>query len=115
MNYLLRTYKPDDNIADTEDNFTKFIQPPNKIPSQYAEKLLDRTLRCGSVHEEQLSKELFFKELDKSIRQSMKEYWSTQKSVSHYDTDYHALLLLKLQGGHQGMPSTNTASDKSQS
>lgn len=39
VNYLIRTYAIDENIAYNEGEMTMFAQPRNKSPSQYAEKL----------------------------------------------------------------------------
>lgn len=87
------------NIADREDVITMFSQPSNKTTSLYAEELVAKALRCGEVYGEHDLNLFFIKELDKSIRQSMRGYWASRKSPSPYDVAFHATSLFKLQGG----------------
>lgn len=77
MKYLLLIYATDKNIADIENEGTMFIHPPNKTPSQYSENSVPKKLRCGDVNKEQDLNEIFINELNKSIRQSTRGYWST--------------------------------------
>lgn len=51
---------------------------------------------------------------DASIRQIMKSNYSASENADLYDLSFHAKLLLKLQKGQQGVPSTLTASTKNQ-
>lgn len=53
INYRSRTYNTDENVTDNECKLTMFIKPPNKTPSQYAEKMVAKALRCRNVFEEQ--------------------------------------------------------------
>lgn len=111
---LLRTYATDDNIVDTDEEINTFIQPPNHNPSQYVEKLVANTLRCGDAYEEQDRNEILIKVIDKSIRQSIKRCWSTPKIASLHPLTFHEKSILKLQEEHQGTPSTYTARNKKQ-
>lgn len=72
MNYLLRTYGTVENIAGTEDKINKFIQLPNKTPSQYAEELVVKMLRYKDVYNTQDVNKILIKRLDESIMQSMR-------------------------------------------
>lgn len=40
VNYVLRTYATDENVAKMGEDITIFAQPPNETPSQYDEKLV---------------------------------------------------------------------------
>lgn len=53
MSYWQRTYATNEKNADTENELTTFIKPPNETPSQYAVEPVAKTIRCGDVHEEQ--------------------------------------------------------------
>lgn len=81
VNYLLWTYATDRSIAGTKDKTTMFIQTRKKTPSQYAEELVAMTIRYGDVYEEQCLNKIFIKKLDRCIRKSMEEVWSTQKTA----------------------------------
>lgn len=77
MNYLLKTNATNKNTLDTEDKINKSIKRLNKTQSRYAEELVAKRLRCENVYEELDLNEIFFKRLDKSIGQNMREYWSS--------------------------------------
>lgn len=51
VNWVFRTYATDKK-ANTEHEITMFTQPPNKTPSQYAEKWVAQALWYGDVYEE---------------------------------------------------------------
>lgn len=101
VSYLLQTYGTDVNITSTEDEITKFIQPPNKTPLQYAGKLVDRTLCCEDVHEKLDFNEISIEGQDKYLGQRMTRYRSTQIATILHDLTFHAISLLKLQEGYQ--------------
>lgn len=68
VNYLWRTYATDKHTADAADETIMFTQPTNEIPSQYAEELIAKALRCGDICEEHALKAFFFKGQEKSNR-----------------------------------------------
>lgn len=113
VHYLLRTYSTNENITNADDKTTTSIHTPNKTPSQHTEELVAKKLCCGDGYEEQ-DLEIFIKRLDKSIRQSLRAYPSTQKTASLHELASNITSLLKLQRGHQDMPSTNTTSKENQ-
>lgn len=82
VNSLPQTNATDEIIADREGKVTTFILAPNKAPSQYAEEVVARTLRCGDVYKEQNLNENFIKGLNASMKQIKREYWSTRKHAS---------------------------------
>lgn len=94
VNYLLRTYETDENITDTGDEITMFMLLADKTSTQHAKKVMAKTLRCGDVYEEQVLNEVFIKRIAQSIKQSMREYWSTKKAVNINALAFHASLLV---------------------
>lgn len=101
VNYPLRTFATDENIADYEDKITTFTQPLNKTPSQDAEKLVLKALRSGDVYGGHELEEIFIQKLDKSIRQCLRGYWGLRQLATLHDLAFHATSLLKLQGMKQ--------------
>lgn len=48
------------------------------------------------------------------MRQIMREYWPTRKTITLHDLTFYGTSLQKLQERNQGVPSTNTTSNKNQ-
>lgn len=88
--YVLQTYATIENIADTKNEMTKSIQPPNQTLSQYAKKFVTKTFCLADAYEEEALNKIFIMELDMFIKQSMKGYWSPRKMVSLQDLAFHA-------------------------
>lgn len=48
-NLSLKTYATDELIAKIDSDNTRFQQPSHIVPSQFAEKLVTKTILCGDV------------------------------------------------------------------
>lgn len=100
MNYLLRMYATEENIADTKNKIATFVQPPIMTPSQHAEAFVARTICSEDVYKEQAFNEIFIKRLDKSIWQIMVEYSYTRETASFHNSAFAETLFLGLKGGY---------------
>lgn len=94
VNYLLRNYATNENIADTEDEIAMFSEPLKLILLLYAKKFVVKTIWCADVYEEHELKEVFIKELRTSMRQSMSGYWVSRKSTNLFYISFFAIFLL---------------------
>lgn len=65
----------------TESKITRFAQPSGMMPSQYAQDLVTKTLRCGDVYEKYPLNEIFIKGLHALIRLRMREFWGGKKEA----------------------------------
>lgn len=99
VNYLLETYATDDVIAETDAEILRFTQPPTKSPTEYAEALWNKALRCDRVYDEYVLKGIFIEGLHESIRHSMRSYWGSRKNATVHDLARHATSLTNLQHG----------------
>lgn len=59
MNHLLETYATNDVISETEMNMQNYQQPLHMTPTQYAEALWSKALRCNQMNTENTLKGIF--------------------------------------------------------
>lgn len=109
VNYLLRIHSTDKNIIDIEDEVTMFTQPPNKTTSHYAGELAAKTHRCGDLFMEHDWNEMFIRELDNPMPQTMRSYWALRKSAILRNLIFRATSLLKLRGGQQELSNSQVS------
>lgn len=67
-------------------------------PSQYAEKLVTKTLHGGDVYQDFAPNQMFIKKLDVLICHSVHKYWRCKKDASFYNHAFQVTSLLRLQG-----------------
>lgn len=72
VNHLLQTFATDDISAETDAALLIFPQSFTMLPTQCAEAVLSKSLKCGEVYEEYVLKGIFIKGLCKLDRHSMK-------------------------------------------
>lgn len=72
VNCLLETYATDDLIGKTDADIMRFPQESNKLPTEYAEALWKKALRCNRFYDESVLKGIFIEGLPSSIHHSMK-------------------------------------------
>lgn len=66
-------------------------------PSQHAEELVAKTLRCEDVYGKYALNEMVIEVLDMSIQQSMVQCWGANKETTLQHLAFHATSLLRLQ------------------
>lgn len=75
VSYLVQTYATNDVIAKLYAAFTRYTQPSDMSPMQYAKFLGTRSLGCGEVCNEHVMKWTFVESPHESVRHSMPLYW----------------------------------------
>lgn len=79
-NYLHETYATDDVITEAEANIMIYKQPGTMSAVPYSATLWEKTLKCGRVYNESKLNGVFIEELHQSIRFSMENHWSANKT-----------------------------------
>lgn len=59
MIYVLQNYGTNDVIAETDATSTRDIHLSKMLPTQYAEALVTKSLRCGEVYNEYVLEQIF--------------------------------------------------------
>lgn len=80
-----------------QSTITQFAQPAGMDLSQYAEKIVAKTLRWEDVHEEYELHEIFIERLDPSMWQNMRGYWG-KEGGNMAPTRIHVTAQFRLQG-----------------
>lgn len=112
-NLLLMIFVADKNMTDSKEHITGFTRAKDKIPCQYEEERVSKTIRCGVLFEKQALNDVFLKVPDKYISHSRREYWALRRTRSLQDFVISAMSLLELHSGRwRQSPST---ADKSKS
>lgn len=78
-----------------------FTQSAQKTTSQYAKELVAKSLWWKDVYKEHALKGILIKELDKSIRQSIRGHLASGQLASLRNLAFPATSLLIFRGGHQ--------------
>lgn len=82
---------------ETESDITRFVLPSNMTLSQYVEKLVTNSLRCGDLYEEYAFNEMLIEGLSASIRIFIRDYWEKTNDVSLRDLAFHTTSIFWLQ------------------
>ena len=86
VNFFLKTYATDEEIALAYNEVTSFHQSTNMSETEFSQKLWSRALRCGTVFSDRRMKSLFTEGLLPSTRAQVRNYLATRPTV-----DYQAL------------------------
>lgn len=111
---LLWTHATDEKTANIKNEIATFIRPPYKPQMPYTGGPVTMTLCRKGVYGQQDLNEIRNKAIDEYIKKSISEYCSTQETASFHDSEFHAISLMRLQVGQQGMYYSNTSKSKYQ-
>lgn len=75
-----------------------FTQPPNETFLQYVNELVATAVRRENLYGKHDMNDIRIKELDESIRQTMRGYWDSRQLAILHDLAFHSTSLLKLHG-----------------
>lgn len=51
INYILKTYAPDNVIAKMDSKIVRYTQPSNRTPPDYAASMLNEVLHCDFMYD----------------------------------------------------------------
>lgn len=96
VNFLLKRYATDDNIAKLDSDI-RSLRQGSSTPTEFAQKLWTKSLVFGSEYDGKALKEMFVEGIQASIRKTLRHWWAEHQDTSLEDITQQAESSIDLQ------------------